>query len=76
MLIEQGGGVCVESSDNCRISEAFGSLEDKNLAQRLYDLRICHNSVPTFKIVMPRGLERKQSTLFQVGATPSAMRSD
>ena len=52
MFIEQGDGVCVEATDNCRISEALGSLEDEDLAQRLYDLYVFHNSVPVVEIAM------------------------
>ena len=52
MFIEQGGGVCIESSDNCRISEAFGSLQNEDLAQRLYDLHVFHSSVPVLETAM------------------------
>lgn len=66
MFIEQGGGVCVESSDNRRISESLGSLENEDLAQRLYDLYAFHYSVPVVGIVMTWRLERKRSTSFPV----------
>ncbi len=75
MFIEQDGGVCVDSSDNRRISEALGSLENEDLAQRLYDLYIFHSSVPVFETAMVCGLGRNRSTPFPVGATPRVVRS-
>ncbi|MBE9505802.1 MAG: hypothetical protein IMY84_03225 [Chloroflexi bacterium] len=73
MFIEQGVGVCVEASDNCRISEALGSLENEDLVQRLYDLYIFHNSVPAIATAVAWEFGRNRSTPFPVRATPSTM---